>query len=423
MIDESSTAGAERVIATYTIETPDDAEAAAAAMAGEQSTGTFIAVPGETPEMHRRHAATVESVELLDERETPALLGTGKPGPFRRARVRLSFPLENMGTAIPTLLATVAGNLFELRQLSGIRLDDLRLPAAFGAAHPGPQFGVEGTRRLARVHGRPIIGTIIKPSVGLSPAETGELAGVLARAGIDFIKDDELMANSPHSPFHERLDAVLTSLRDAADATGRMPLYAVNVSDELDEMLRHIDRVAEAGGNCVMVSANAVGIAALRAARLRSSLPIHVHRNGWGAMTRHPLLGYSYLVWQQLWRLAGGDHLHVNGLRNKFWEPDESVIASARAVLAPVNGNQPSMPVFSSAQSADQAADTFDALGTADLMYVCGGGIMAHPSGIGAGVASIRQAWTAAIDRVPLETYARDHTELAEALQLFRTAR
>lgn len=409
----------DRIYAVYTIETPREPEAAAAAMAGEQSTGTFIAVPGETPEMHRRHAARVEGVEPLGDSKTPALPGTGRSGPFHRARVELSFPLENVGTALPTLLATIAGNLFELQQLSGIRLEDLHLPRAFAEAHPGPQFGIEGTRRVADVYDRPIIGTIIKPSVGLTPAETGQLAGVLARAGLDFIKDDELMANSPHSPFDKRLDAVLGALRDAADETGRMPLYAVNVSDELDEMLRHIDRVADAGGNCVMVSVNAVGIAALRAARLRSSLPIHAHRNGWGALTRHPLLGYSYSVWQQLWRLAGADHLHVNGLRNKFWEPDESVLRSARAVLTPMNGGPGAMPVFSSAQSADQAADTYDALGSIDLMYVCGGGIMAHPSGIAAGVRSIRQAWTAALDHVPLDTYAREHAELAEALELF----
>ena len=87
----------------------------------------------------------------------------------------LSFPLENMGPSLPNLLATVAGNLFELREFSGLKLIDLDLPPAFAEAYPGPQFGVEGTRRLAGVEGRPIIGTIIKPSVGLSPEETAAL--------------------------------------------------------------------------------------------------------------------------------------------------------------------------------------------------------------------------------------------------------
>ncbi|KTS07526.1 ribulose-bisphosphate carboxylase large subunit family protein [Microbacterium testaceum] len=412
----------DRIHAHYVIETSIGLERAAAAMAGEQSTGTFITLPGETPELHRRHAARVESVVLAEEGGEPSLSGSRGPGPVQRGEVELSFPLENVGTALPNLLATVAGNLFELQQLSGIRLTDLELPEAFGRAHPGPQFGAAGTREVADVRTGPIIGTIIKPSVGLTPEQTGVLAEDLARAGLDFIKDDELMADSPHSPFEERLDAVLRGLDRAAEVTGRRPLYAVNLSGDIDEMRRRADLVAERGGNCLMVSVNAVGIAGLRDLRLHSSLPIHAHRNGWGAMTRFPLLGYSYRVWQQLWRLAGADHLHVNGLRNKFWEPDDSVVASARAVLEPINGGPAAMPVFSSAQSAEQAADTYAAVGTDDLMYVCGGGIMAHPDGPAAGVRSIRQAWDAALAGIDLDTYAADHPDLEAALRTFRGA-
>jgi ribulose-bisphosphate carboxylase large chain len=406
-------------VARYRIETALGLDRAATAMAGEQSTGTFIALPGESPELHARHGGRVVSVVETERGVEPSLAGGRGDGPVTRGEVELSFPLDNVGTALPNLLAMVAGNLFELRELSGIKLIDLELPQAFATAHPGPAFAIDGTRRIADVYDRPIIGTIVKPSVGLTPDETATLAGDLARAGLDFIKDDELQANSPASPFEERLDAVLGELRRVADETGRMPLYAVNVSDNLDEMLRHVDLVAERGGNCVMVNVNAVGIVGLRAVRMRSSVPIHAHRAGWGALTRHPQLGYSFQVWQQLWRLAGADHVHVNGLRNKFWEPDDSVLASARAALEPINGGPGVLPVFSSAQSAAQAADTYTALGTVDLMYVSGGGIMAHPDGPLAGVRSIRQAWEAAVGHIPLAEYATDHHELARALETF----
>ena len=413
----------DRIRARYRIETRRGLAAAAAAMAGEQSTGTFITLPGETPELVERHAARVEDVFALAEVDQPSLAGSTGSGPIERGEVVLSFPLDNIGTALPNLLATVAGNLFELQQLSGIRLIDLELPAEFGLAHPGPQFAMAGTRELAGVPSGPIIGTIVKPSVGLTPSQTGALAAELALAGLDFIKDDELMADSPHSPFEERLDAVLNALDHTAETTGRRPLYAVNVSGDIDDMRRRSDLVAERGGNCVMVNVNAVGIAGLRDLRLHSSLPIHAHRAGWGALTREPSLGYSFRVWQQLWRLAGADHLHVNGLRNKFWEPDDSVIASARSVLEPINGGPAAVPVFSSAQSADQAADTYAAIGTSDLLYVCGGGIMGHPDGVAAGVASIRQAWDAATSGVSLSDYALTHPELDAALRFFRTAR
>jgi len=127
----------------------------------------------------------------------------------------------------------------------------------------------------------------------------------------------------------------------------------------------------------------------------------------------------SFTAYQKLWRMVGIDHLHVNGLRNKFWEPDESVIASAKACLEPIFGRFVVMPVFSSGQWAGQAADTYHALETTDLMYLAGGGIMAHPSGPAGGVASIRQAWDAALEGIPITEAARANPMLAEALEKF----
>jgi ribulose-bisphosphate carboxylase large chain len=187
-------------------------------------------------------------------------------------------------------------------------------------------------------------------------------------------------------------------------------------------MLRRHDAVLEAGGTCVMVSANWVGFAAVEHLRARTELPIHGHRNGWGALTRHPQLGFSFAAYQKIWRLAGVDHLHVNGVRSKFWEPDDSVIASAKSCQAPFAGVQPVMPVFSSGQWAGQAPDLFQKLGSTDLMHLAGGGILGHPDGIAAGVASMREGWQAAVSGVSLETYARKHPALQKALVQFSAA-
>ena len=155
--------------------------------------------------------------------------------------------------------------------------------------------------------------------------------------------------------------------------------------------------------------------------RKHSQLPIHGHRNGWGMFTRAPYLGIEFAAYQKIWRLAGVDHLHCNGLRNKFWEPDASVIASAKSLLKPMYEDKPytAMPVIASAQWAGQAADTYQALGSSDLMYVCGGGIVAHPDGIAAGVLSVRQAWEAALQGVALNDYAATQVELRRALATF----
>jgi ribulose-bisphosphate carboxylase large chain len=419
----------DRIFARYWIESAFPLDHAAAIMAGEQSTGTFLRVPGETDELRERHAARVESICERGVADSPSLPGAGLPKDpdarpiYRQAEVTLSWPLSNMGASLPNLVATVAGNLFELKPFSGLKLLDVQLPAAFLDRYQGPQFGVAGTRRLCGVYDRPLIGTIIKPSVGLSPAATAEMVEALAKGGIDFIKDDELQADGPHCPFEQRLEAVIRVVNRHTDANGHKVMYACNITGEIDEMLHRHDAVVAADGTCVMVSMNSIGLPALVALRRHSQVAIHGHRNGWGMYSRSPAIGMSYIAYQKFWRLAGVDHMHVNGLRNKFCESDESVVASARECLTPMfpvpGRGCEIMPVFSSGQSAKQAHDTYRAIGTTDLIFAAGGGVMAHPGGCGAGVRSLLQAWEAAVAGIPAVEFAKDHPELREALQKF----
>lgn len=413
--------------ARYFVESSVPSEAVAELIAGEQSSGTFLALPGETRELKARSRARVTQVEPLPPVTTPSLHSAlverrSHDGVFHRAEIEIAFPIANVGANLSTLLATVAGNLFELGEVTGLRLLDLDLPDDYAAQFPGPQFGIAGTRERAGVQGRPLIGTIVKPSIGLTPAQTAELVDALCAGGIDFVKDDELMADPPYAPFEQRLAAVMPVLQRHAERLGRMPMYAINISGSIEQMQRRHDAVLAAGGTCVMVSVQAVGVSGVEHLRRHAQLPIHGHRNGWGALTRHPALGIEFTAWQKLWRLAGVDHLHVNGIRSKFWESDESVIRSARACLAPWAGVKALMPVFSSGQWAEQAPDLWAALGSTDLMHLAGGGIIGHPDGIGAGVASLREGWEAARAGVPLAEYAATHPALRAALAHFGRA-
>ncbi len=412
----------DRVFATYHIETAHPLDFAAQVMAGEQSSGTFVKVPGETPELLAKHGARVERITELDRVDSPSLPGSKPPKGalpdvmYRRAEVVLSFPMDNIGISLATLMTTVSGNLYELSQFSGLRLIDVQVPPAFAQAYSGPQFGIEGTRRLAGVYDRPLIGTIIKPSIGLSPQQTAELVKILCEAGLDFIKDDELQTNSPSSPLQERVAAVMRVINDHAEKTGRKVMYAFNITADLDDMLHHHDIVVEHGGTCLMVNLMAVGLTGVHHLCKHSKLPVHGHRAGWGMLTREPSLGMEYIAFQKFFRLAGVDHLHVNGLRNKFCETDASVIASAQACLTPILGSYVVMPVFSSGQWAGQVHDTYRALNSVDLMYLAGGGLIGHPDGIAAGVASLREAWEAALQDISLEDYAKDHPALRAAI-------
>lgn len=407
-----------RVHARYWLETGDDPRRAADVIAGEQSSGTFTAVPGETPALKARSGAKVESLVILDHASAPSLPTLMDASRYTRCVLELSWPIANFGPSLPNLMATVAGNLFELRAVSGLRILDLAVPDEFAAACPGPAFGIEGTRRLSGVMQGPLIGTIVKPSVGMSPLETADTVRQLLAGGIDFIKDDELQADGPHCPFDERASAVMAVVHESAQRRGRQAMIAFNLTGDVDEMRRRHDLVLSLGGTCVMVSLNAIGLSGLLALRRHSQLPIHAHRCGWGYLNRAPALGWDYAPWQTFWRLAGADHLHVNGLANKFSEPDHSVIAAARAVLRPLSKARPmiAMPVFSSGQTGLQAAPTYAALGTTDLIHAAGGGILGHPAGIRAGVAAMRESWAAAVAGIPLSEHAQSHPELAQAL-------
>ena len=409
----------ERLFATYLIETPLAVERAAAALAGEQSSGTFVAVPGETAELKQRFAARVEKITLLENVATPSLPGGRPAGGFQRAEIVVSWPVENFGFNLPALVSTVQGNLYELAQFSGLKLMDLELPPSFASHFRGPKFGVAGTRQLTGVHQRPLIGTIIKPSIGLTPAQTAELVKTLVAAGIDFIKDDELMADPPHSPFAARVDAVMRVINDHAERTGKKVMYAFNVSDEMEAMQRHYEKIVAAGGTAAMISLNSVGLAGAKKICDLGTLAIHGHRNGWGMLNRHPWLGIEFSAYQKLWRLAGVDQLHVNGIANKFWESDDSVVRSLEACAKPLLGGMSVLPVVSSGQWGGQACETFRRTQTVDLLYMAGGGILAHPVGPAAGVRSLQKWWEAAVAGLTLEAAVAKFPELKISVEKF----
>jgi ribulose-bisphosphate carboxylase large chain len=170
-----------------------------------------------------------------------------------------------------------------------------------------------------------------------------------------------------------------------------------------------------------MVNLTGVGMSGMIDIGRHTELPIHAHRAGWGALTRDPLLGWSYPAWSKLWRLAGADHMHVNGFDNKFTESNESVAASVASLKDPLFGNSPmcAVPVFSSGQTVRQAAATLNAAGSPDVLVTAGGGIIAHPDGVTEGVKAMRQAYDAAMQGVDVEVYAKEYHELTAALATF----
>lgn len=414
----------EFVTATYIIETSLPLLHAAEVLAGEQSTGTFVRVERETDELRARFAAQVESIEEIPLTGASPLPGTiGDPASRRRAVLRLRFPLSNFGPSLPNLLAAVAGNLFELKELAAIKLIDLDLPQAFAERYPGPKFGVAGTRRLMNRPSGAMLGTIVKPSIGLAPEELAELVSELAGAGVDFIKDDELQGNGPSSPLRARVNAVMPVLKRHADRTGVMPMYAFNITDDIGNLEANHDLVVAAGGTCVMACVNLVGIAGLEFLHRHTEVPIHGHRTMLGSVIRSEQLGIGFRAWQKIVRLSGADHLHTNGISNKFYETDAEVLDSIAAVRTPLLGVTPTVPVLSSGQWGGLVHATYAAIDTTDVLMLAGGGIHGHPDGARAGVQSMRDAWASAERGESIEQALERSAPLRRAADVFGPVR
>ena len=410
---------------TYLIETAGSPERLAEKIASDQSTGTFVPVPGETEELKNRVAARVVALRHLSPTSQPSY-PTTESGPFHRAEADIAFPFDAVGTDLAALMTIAIGGVYSIKGFSGLRVVDMKLPDAFAAAWPGPQFGVAGSRRLTLVQGRPIIGTIIKPALGLRPHETAALVKHVIDADVDFVKDDEKLMSPVYSPLAERVKAIMPMILDREQKTGKKVMYAWGISStDPDEMMRNHDLVLKAGGNCAVININSIGFGAMAFLRKRSGLVLHAHRNGWDVLTRHPGLGMDFKVWQQFWRLLGVDQFQINGIRVKYWEPDDSFVASFKALRTPMfSADDCPLPVAGSGQWGGQAHDTYERTGrTLDLMYLCGGGIVSHPGGPGAGVTAVKQAWEAAVQGVPLDVYARDHKELAQSIAAFADGR
>jgi ribulose-bisphosphate carboxylase large chain len=398
---------------TYYLESEIEPERAAAILAGEQSSGTFLPVPGESARIRERHAARLVEVRQLGQRR-PSLPSRRNPERVRAALATVEFPMENIGTDLATLQTTIAGNLFELGELYACRLQDLVLPEEFVAAHPGPAYGIEGTRRLLGGVEGVMVGTIVKPNVGLSEEEYRQVVRDLALASIDLIKDDELMTDPAYLPLERRVAIATEEIRSAEQKTGHPTMYAFNITGDLAGLRKRHDLVVEAGGRCVMLNIPIMGLPALAWLRSYAEVPIHGHRAGLAASMRSKALGVDYRAWQQLARLAGADQLHASGLGSKFYEPDEEVAANIRSLLQPLGQTATPLPVLSSGQNVTTPGPTFDAVRSTDLMMLAGGGVAAHPEGPGAGVRSLRLAWEAAVDGVPLSAAAHEKAQIGD---------
>ncbi len=414
------------VIATYYLETPMDLNEAASALAAEQSTGTWQRVGYESDDLREKYAAKVLEVKPLDKEITgPSLpsaikmeeFGAGKVQ-FRAAILKIAFPHINFGPKLPNLFTAVAGNIYEIAAFTAIKLLDLEFPQSYIKEFSGPRYGIKGTRDAINVYDRPLVGAIIKPCVGLSPDALAQLAYEGAKGGLDFLKDDELIADTDYSSLKERSTKVMAALKRAEEETGEKTMYAFNITDRLDRIRELHDTVVENGANCVMINVATAGLEAMRELAEYSQVPIHCHRDFAPSWSRSPHLGISAQLLTKLYRLCGADQIHCGAISGKLYETDEEVLENLGECVSDWSLDT-ALPVSSGGQWAGKTPINFRKIGNVDFLHLSGGGIYAHPDGAQAGARSVRQAWDATLSNVKLEEYAKDHQELARAIEHF----
>lgn len=401
------------VIATYYLETgaTSDIISKISAIGVEQTTGTWVAVPEETPEVRERHVAKVVGIYEVPghEFEVPPGLAT------RQFVFQLAFPAVNFGPQIPMLLSTVIGNI----SMSGkLKLLDLKFPSEFTSKFQGPKFGTQGVRDILGVETRPLLNNMIKPCTGYTPEVGVRLFGRAVRGGVDIVKDDELIADPPFCPRLDRVRLYMAEAKRIYEETGHRVLFTVNVTDRADKVRDNARRAIEAGVNGIMINYLTVGISALQALAEdpEIAVPILAHLDFAGTMYESPFSGMSsHLVLGKLARLAGADIVVYPSPFGKFPFLKERYIEIGHHLLSKWLHFKPAFPMPGGGVMPSVVPSIIDDLGN-DCILGAGGAIHGHPMGPEAGGRAMRQAIDATLQGLSLREYAGSHPELMAAI-------
>ncbi|MCK4284792.1 MAG: type III ribulose-bisphosphate carboxylase [Candidatus Lokiarchaeota archaeon] len=338
------------------------------------------------------------------------------------------FEAENL----PQILSAIAGNIFGMKVLKHLRLLDLSFPQDIIKKYMGPKYGIDGIRKQTKIRDRPLLGTIVKPKVGLNEKEHAKVCGEAWKGGLDIVKDDENLTSMVFNKFEKRIIETL-KIRDKVESEiGEKKFYMPNITAPLTTMKKRADFVIDNGGEYVMVDIVTIGFSALQEIRdylENREVILHAHRAMHAAFTRNKKHGMTMLVLAKLMRLIGMDQLHTGTIVGKMEGGRQEVLEINKAITElKIMGNdlsildqewhniKPTLPVASGGLSPLDVPELIKILGK-DMVYQFGGGCHGHPDGTEAGARAIRQAIDAVLENSDLEEYAKTHAELARAIE------
>lgn len=398
------------IIATYYIETDSsDILKYVVAIAEEQTTSTWTAVPGEHDKIRRKHTGKVVGVYALPDYE----FVVPKEEINRKYVVQIAFPSINFDPQIPMLLSSVIGNI---AQIPYLKLMDIAFPESWISGFKGPKFGIEGIRDLLGVKERPFVNNMIKPDIGWTPEEGAKMAYEVAVGGGDFIKDDELLPGNPvYCPLEDRVKAIMADIKRADEETGEKTLYTPNITDDISKLKDNAYRAIEAGANALMMNFYTVGFSAAKmiAEDPNINVPIMAHIDFSGTTFGSPYQGISSpLLVGKLARMCGADMQIITSPYGKFPVVKSKCQQQVLMARQELFGIKRMLPLLSGGMTQGAVPQTMKELGT-DICLAAGGAIHGHPMGATAGAKSMRQAIEATMQGISLREYAKDHKELS----------
>ncbi|MCD6410415.1 type III ribulose-bisphosphate carboxylase [bacterium] len=369
-------------------------------LAAESSVGTWTEITTLTKGIFQKLAA---KIVYLDK---------------EKSVVKIAYPIQLFEKGnIAQLLSTISGNIFSLKKIKILRLEDVEFSPRYINSFLGPQIGLQGIRKLYKIHRRSIIGCIIKPKVGLSPEKTAKLAYEIFSNGVDLIKDDETLTDMSFCRFEKRVREMVKAINSVEKKSKSRKIFVFNVTAPADEMIKRAALVKKLGGRCVMVDIITSGFSALQYLRNQNfGLIIHGHRAGHSAFTRNKDWGISMLVVAKIARLAGIDELHTGTVVGKMEGDREEVVSINNFLRSKFGKLKPVLPVASGGLHPGLVEKLVKILGK-DLVINFGGGLHGHPLGSAAGARAVYQAIDAVTKGIPLNRYAQTYQELKLALE------
>jgi len=348
--------------------------------------------------------------------------------------VKIAYPIElfELGS-VPQLLSSFAGNIFGMKAVNNLRLEDVHFPEVLLKSFRGPQYGIDGIRKLFKIHKRPLTASVPKPKVGMTTEEHCKVADDIWRGGVDFLKDDENLTDQKFNRFENRANKCF-KIRDKVEIeTGERKGYYINVTAETAEMLARAKLVHDLGGEYLMIDVMTAGFSGFQTLREfchDHKMAMHCHRAFHSSFTRNPRHGMSMVALAKFVRVVGGDSLHVGTVIGKLIGKKDEVLTIEREFENNIEEGYLKQPVLS--QKWHNIKPAFAAssgglhpglvpqimhmLGN-DIVIQAGGGIHGHPMGSKSGAIALRHSIDAVMNNIPLTEYAKKSSELSMALE------